>query len=240
MGAVRQKLKSKRGASIVLALIFFLVCAAIGGIVLASAASNAGRLSHIRQEQQAYLTASSAAKLVRDELAGIGFTGEYIKTTTSTSDSTTPTEATSDVFTPAIAPTKGGTDLTDWVGGVAEDIYKYLNDTTGTIPDPALTKANTTSFKISSNAAQIEAVKVDITMSTAANDAYSISAIISFDNGDVRYEMKLKIPATMGTIESGTGPLDTNDSAGVITSVTTKTKTTTITYGTATITKGSV
>lgn len=74
MGAVKQKLKSKRGASIILALVFFLICAVVGSIVLASASSNAGRLSHMRDEQQAYLTVSSAAKLVREELEGQRYT----------------------------------------------------------------------------------------------------------------------------------------------------------------------
>lgn len=76
MKNARKKLNSKQGATIVLALLFFLICAVIGGIVLASASANAGRLSHIRQEQQAYLNLGSAAKLIREEIAGTEFTHE--------------------------------------------------------------------------------------------------------------------------------------------------------------------
>ena len=73
MRAVTKKLKSRRGVTIIMAMVFFLVCAVIGSIVLATAGTNAGRLSHMRSGQQAHLTVSSAAGLVRDEITGMIF-----------------------------------------------------------------------------------------------------------------------------------------------------------------------
>ena len=55
------------GASILLALLFFLVCAMVGASVLMAAASNAGKSRSSREEQQKYLTLSSAMQLVCDE-----------------------------------------------------------------------------------------------------------------------------------------------------------------------------
>lgn len=68
-----RKLKSRRGMSILMGLLLLLVCATAGAAALTSAASNAGRYTHMRQDQQRYLAVSSAAQLVRDKLCA----GEY-------------------------------------------------------------------------------------------------------------------------------------------------------------------
>lgn len=68
MKKIREKLRSESGASILLALLFFLLCAMVGASVLMAAASNAGKSRSNREEQQKYLTLSSALQLVCDEL----------------------------------------------------------------------------------------------------------------------------------------------------------------------------
>lgn len=68
-----RKLKSSRGMSILMGLLLLLVCATAGAAALTSAASNAGRYTHMRRDQQRYLAVSSAARLVRDQLCE----GEY-------------------------------------------------------------------------------------------------------------------------------------------------------------------
>lgn len=68
-----RKLKNRRGMSIIMGLLVLLVCATAGAAALTSAASNAGRHTHMRQDQQRYLAVSSAARLVRDKLCA----GEY-------------------------------------------------------------------------------------------------------------------------------------------------------------------
>lgn len=77
MGAIRKKLRSERGASILLALLFFLLCAMVGASVLMAAASNAGKSRSGREEQQKYLTLSSAMQLVCDELTAAEYTAKY-------------------------------------------------------------------------------------------------------------------------------------------------------------------
>ena len=78
MKRLRKKLHSERGASILLALLFFLVCMMVGASVLAAAASNAGKIRSNQTEQQKYLTLSSAIRLICDELnQQAKYTGKY-------------------------------------------------------------------------------------------------------------------------------------------------------------------
>ena len=77
MEALRKKWKSSRGASILMALLFLLVCMMVGASVLMSAVSNAGKLKSNREEQQKYLTLSSALTLICDELENVEYVGKY-------------------------------------------------------------------------------------------------------------------------------------------------------------------
>lgn len=62
------KLKSNRGATMILALALFLICVMVSSIILVVAASSSGRVSQQVKEQQAYLSVSSAADIVATEL----------------------------------------------------------------------------------------------------------------------------------------------------------------------------
>lgn len=77
MRKIREKLRSQNGASILLALLFFLLCGMVGASVLMAAASNAGKSRSSREEQQKYLTLSSALQLVCDELTSAKYTAVF-------------------------------------------------------------------------------------------------------------------------------------------------------------------
>ncbi len=84
-----KKLHSRRGASITFALLLFLVCAAIGSVVLASASATAGRVSENYDYDQRYYAVTSAAELLRSALDGQTVTFElkrtsYVARTTTT------------------------------------------------------------------------------------------------------------------------------------------------------------
>lgn len=82
---ISHKLNSTRGASLILALLFLLVCLSTGAVVLTAASANAGRQARNAAEQQAYLAVSSAMELVKEEFTGgspITFQGTYIATDT--------------------------------------------------------------------------------------------------------------------------------------------------------------
>ena len=63
-----KKLNSARGASILFAVLVFMLCAFAGAAALTAAAANAGRFSHAERDQQKYLSVASAANLLLAEL----------------------------------------------------------------------------------------------------------------------------------------------------------------------------
>lgn len=67
MRNIKRKLRSRAGASMILALMFLLFCSFVGGSVLVSATANAYRVAHL-QEQQDFLNQRSAALLLAEEL----------------------------------------------------------------------------------------------------------------------------------------------------------------------------
>lgn len=77
MKAVRQKLKSQQGASILLALLFFLICILVAVSLLMAAVSNAGKIRSNREEHQKHLAVSSALELVCDDFLTITYTVTY-------------------------------------------------------------------------------------------------------------------------------------------------------------------
>ena len=87
MERVREKLHSRTGASLLIALLFFLVAMTVGAVVLTAASANAGRVQKSRQEQQNYLAVASAAELVKEDFVGSpggSFTDGYRKIVTET------------------------------------------------------------------------------------------------------------------------------------------------------------
>lgn len=225
MGSIRQKLNSKRGASLILAAAFFLLCAAVGGVVLTSAMANAGRLSHLEQEQQAYLTVSSAARLLREELEGRVF--ETKRTVIERS----PGGLVSDEMEPpSLSPAGGGMD-----GILKEDgeaVYRHENYG-GVLPSQR-------SFSI--DAGDSRFAQVNVTKFQMKQD-YQITAVLTLKNDD-RYSMTLTLPAVCS--ESGpsssskdvyTTDPDTGDEILDYTETTAET-TTTVTWKGGVITKG--
>lgn len=67
---LKDKLSSESGATLVLALVFFLLCAVAGSVILVSGSGAAGRLADIKEDQQSYYSVSSAAKVLKSEIIG--------------------------------------------------------------------------------------------------------------------------------------------------------------------------
>ena len=63
-------LRAERGASILIALFYFLVCAVVGAVVLTAATVTTGQLVALEKSQQAYYSVTSAAELLRDAIEG--------------------------------------------------------------------------------------------------------------------------------------------------------------------------
>ncbi len=90
MRRVWGKLKSSAGASILFAILVFMLCILAGTAALTAAAANSGRYTHLKAEQQKYLAVSSAAKLMRNQLAKNNFTATKVTTTTDPGSGGTP------------------------------------------------------------------------------------------------------------------------------------------------------
>ena len=76
-----RKLNNSDGKTILMALFLLLVAIAVSVIIITAATTAAHQINDNRQAQQAYLTASSAAQLFRDEIAGETYTHTETVTT---------------------------------------------------------------------------------------------------------------------------------------------------------------
>lgn len=117
MRSIQKKLKSERGASFLIALLFFLICITMGSLILTAATANAVKVKDRYKEQQDYLAVASAARIAKDSL------GKYVytegKTWQSWQTGTDPTtglpimESGWKKITPFLSSDKKGDILTD-------------------------------------------------------------------------------------------------------------------------------
>jgi len=77
MKAIKNKLQSKRGASITFALLLFLVCAVISSVVIVAATAAAGRMSQQGEMDERYYAVTASAKRLNDVFAGKEVTVTY-------------------------------------------------------------------------------------------------------------------------------------------------------------------
>ena len=72
---MRRKLKSENGASLALALLFFVICAMVGSVVLAAATAAAGRVNKtLREADQRKYALESAANLLVNNITSVKYT----------------------------------------------------------------------------------------------------------------------------------------------------------------------
>lgn len=77
-----QKLNSRRGASILFAILIFMMCILAGTAALTAASANSGRYAHMKADQQRYLSVASAAQLLTEEFTQNRFTANLNVTET--------------------------------------------------------------------------------------------------------------------------------------------------------------
>lgn len=75
--ALKRKLQSQRGASLLLALLFLALCSLVTATILMAAVSNAGKARSNLREHQSYLALSSAVDLICDEIVRSEYQGKY-------------------------------------------------------------------------------------------------------------------------------------------------------------------
>ena len=95
MRKVIKKLKSDTGATLMMALLFFVVCAVTGSMILVSATAASGRLEGMKRRDQNYYAVRSAVKLCEKQLEemnkmDITFTDRLVETKTEIEDEENP------------------------------------------------------------------------------------------------------------------------------------------------------
>ena len=89
MAGIQKKLRSERGASITFALLLFLVCAAVGSVILTAATAASGRFSSLAESDQRYYSVTSAARLLKEKYGrGDNAAVTVVKETVTTSTAT--------------------------------------------------------------------------------------------------------------------------------------------------------
>lgn len=68
MKTLRRKLHSNSGASLMVALLYFIVCAVVGSVIIAAASTSMGRMKNLRQSDKEREMLESATRLVVDGL----------------------------------------------------------------------------------------------------------------------------------------------------------------------------
>ena len=67
---LRNRIRSNSGATILLALLFFLLCALAGSIILSAGSAAAGRISGLKETEQSFYSVTSAAQIMREKGSG--------------------------------------------------------------------------------------------------------------------------------------------------------------------------
>ncbi|SEA26810.1 hypothetical protein SAMN05216349_10824 [Oribacterium sp. KHPX15] len=108
MGKVLRKLQSNNGATLMLALLFFIVCAVTGSMILTSAGVSAGRLENMKRRDQNYFAVRSAIKMCEQQMKemNIAFTDQLVVTEVETKTVTEDEDGTKHTHTETTTTTK--------------------------------------------------------------------------------------------------------------------------------------
>ena len=138
MNAVQRKLQDRSGATLTVALLFFIMCAAAGSDILAAATTSTGRLAELQASDQNYYAVVSAAKLIRDEIDGqtIGVKQTETKIVTTTRTEKMETDASGAEVTVVEETTK-----TEYSYSTPK--FEHLKDTTAGTGNTSTTTAGT-------------------------------------------------------------------------------------------------
>ncbi len=129
MNAIKNRIRSREGASITFALLIFLVCTIISSVVIVAATASAGRMSQVAEADQRYYAVTSAAELLRSVFDGQPVNVKYVRTDTkTTTDGTTSTTTTINSFSSDVDDTD--TILADASKTLAQKIANNTADTT--------------------------------------------------------------------------------------------------------------
>lgn len=154
------RIRSEKGATILIALLFFLLCAVAGSVVLAAGTGASGRVSNLVTDEQSYYSATSAARMFKTEIMDKTFDCVYNSKT--------------DEYTTTVTEGKSDTNFDKFLKDNALTVFKVNQEVATTLPSKDLT------ITPSSSAGE-ENIK-DVTSQFTMDKNYNIS--VSFNCGD--------------------------------------------------------
>lgn len=137
MHRIYRKLHSTSGASLLIALLFFLICVTVGSLILTAASASSAKTKNRYSDEQHYLAVASAARLLKDRMGGytytVGKTWQTWDTGETDPDTGQPvTDSDWIDITPFISPEdgEGGDILTSAYEEVLERVKEYTDSFT--------------------------------------------------------------------------------------------------------------
>lgn len=166
----RAHVRDERGASIVIALVFFLICAIIGSVVLTAASVNAKAVQTNRDLQQTEFTVGSAAQLVGSQFSAVVLNVDYSGDSPSVVVDEDRTDTGNASFAIAFWEENGDKAWAAWSSGTPYTVDITVEpDRGGAAVDDV---AGTLTIDADLN------VKIDLALADAANAAYQESVLV--------------------------------------------------------------
>jgi hypothetical protein len=196
MNKFKNKLRSRAGASMILAMVFMLFCSFVGSTVLASATANAQRVAQLA-EQQDFMLQRSAALLVSDQFRMDA--GQYLRMSVVDQEreiraiqfigggvyEIVPGELKKDrVITFTVLSSKAPTELQQLM--LESAVLRYLRENASSVPDDVTLKVELAGFPGN------PASTADFLFPQPTGDDYEEKGII---NGTMNVAAELKQPA---------------------------------------------
>lgn len=195
MNAVKKKLNSRRGASVIFALLFLMVAAMVSVVILDASVTTTKRLRDDTDWEQDNLTLTSAGKLVRECLANTSCT---VVTTTN-----------NETKVSTVAVTAEG-PLGDIAGNALQKVNDFSDAYSGSFKvtpddDSGVFREVTVSFTVLPDQAELAGIDSE----NHRKDSYKVSAALTLEGS----EQKLFITAYRSITQS---PPETNDGVNTI------------------------
>ena len=228
---MRDKLRSRAGASITFALLLFLVCAVLCSVILTAATAASGRMSGMAETDQRYYAVTSAAELLKNVLDGkslkIEKITEGVRTETYDGGSVTASTVYEDDCVLKLDSVELDESYPSFTSIIEEAGYRYyLNNKADSESSATLT--------LQPPDGSGELAPLTVTILESVDQAGNISLTVD-SGGEKSYKIELEFSASaIGPTSSETAGSSTTTAASateytIVTNVT-KTETTTLTW----------
>ena len=203
---LKRKLRSESGVTLLMALLFFLLCALGSSVVLAAGSTASGRIAGLEQDQQAFYTVTSAAQVLQESIGEGEFTA-VAETTVEAGGSSYP--FTKRDYVDPVNPTKSCL-LGNLMKNASIEVYN----------DGGTRKAYTDTLTIQpeSDSDLFGTVKAQFTM----DENYNISIVLALDDAELGNKYQCVVTSKASVTVDGPNISEVKDAGGnVVKTVTT-------------------